>query len=43
MALGCMLFSGKLMTHSGSWQLFYDIKEYTGHALTFNIISLMQM
>jgi hypothetical protein len=41
--LGCMLRSRKLMIHSGSWRLFYDLKEYIGPALPFNIISLMQM
>jgi hypothetical protein len=43
LVLGCMLRSGKLMIHSGSWQFFYDLKEYTGHALPFNISSLTQM
>jgi len=37
LALGFVLHSGKLMIHSGSWQFFYDLKEYTGHALHFNI------
>jgi hypothetical protein len=43
LALGCMLRSGKLMIHSRSWQFFYDLKEYTGPALPFNISSLTQM
>jgi hypothetical protein len=43
LVLGCMLRSGKLIIHSGSWQFFHDLKEYTGDYLPFNIISLMQM
>ena len=43
LALGCMLRSGKLMIHSGSWRFFYDLKEYTGPTLPFNLSSLTQM
>jgi hypothetical protein len=43
LVLGCMLRSGKLIIHSGSWQFFYDLKDYTGHAFPFNISSVTQM
>jgi hypothetical protein len=43
LVLGCMLRSGKLIIHSGSWQFFYDLKDYRGHALPFNISSVTQM
>jgi hypothetical protein len=43
LVLGCMLHSGKLIIHSGSWQFFYDLKEYTGDYFPFNISSLTQM
>jgi hypothetical protein len=43
LVIGCMLRYEKLMIHSGSWQFFYDIKEYAGHAFPFNISFLTQI